>query len=211
MLEAFAITLVGVALAQASPGPNLLAVASAGLGQGRKAAMFTVAGVATGMFLWATMVAFGLAAVLALYPSLLTGMKIIGGSYLLWMAFKAVKASVKGGEMSIKAHGNMLSPFIAWRRGLLVIMTNPKAALMWTAVGSFLFGTGLSAVEVLAFGPVAAISAVLIYGSYGLLFSSGLAAKTYAKFARWIEAAFGAVFGLLGGKLLLDGIREIKS
>jgi len=210
MLEAFAITLMGVVLAQASPGPNLLAVASAGLGQGRRAALFTVAGVSTGMFIWASLVAFGLAAVLAIYPSLLTAMKMVGGGYLLWMAFRAVKASLKGGEMSVKSSNGSLSAFAAWRRGLLVIMTNPKAALMWTAVGSFLFGSGLSAAQVLAFGPVAAISAFVIYGTYGLMFSSGLAVRTYSKFARWIEAAFGAAFGLLGGKLLLDGLREIK-
>ena len=210
MFETFVITLFGVALAQASPGPNFLAVVSAGLGQGRRMALYTVLGVATGMFIWATMVAFGLAAVLSVYPALLTAMKICGGTYLLWMAYKAIKASFHGGEMSIKSNSQTFSASGAWLHGLLVIMTNPKAALMWTAVGSFLFGNGFSAWQVLAFGPVAATSATLIYGSYAFMFSSGLAVKTYSKFARWIELSFGAVFGLLGGKLLLDGIKELK-
>ncbi|MDJ0614310.1 MAG: LysE family transporter [Rhizobiaceae bacterium] len=210
MIEVFAITLVGVVLAQASPGPNLLAVASAALGSGRKMAMYTVLGVATGMFVWATLVAFGLATVIAIYPATLTLMKIAGGSYLIWMAYKAVRASIFNKQVAFSAGEHRSNGFAAWRRGLLVIMTNPKAALMWTAVGSFLFGSGLSAWQVLAFGPVAALSATVIYGTYGFLFSTGLAAKTYSKFARWIEGAFGAAFGMLGGKLLLDGFREIK-
>ncbi|MEL6919690.1 MAG: LysE family translocator [Pseudomonadota bacterium] len=210
MLEAYLITITGVILAQASPGPNLLAVASAGLGQGRAAALATVAGVATGMFIWATAVAFGLAAVLALYPTLLTAMKIIGGSYLCWMALKAVKAAWADNTMSIQAGTQSMSLLAHWRRGLLVIMTNPKAALMWTAVGTFLFGSGLSAWQVVAFGPLAALTAIMIYGGYGLLFSSGFATRTYSRFARWIELAFGGAFAALGGTLLLDGLRELR-
>ncbi len=210
MFETFVITLFGVALAQASPGPNFLAVVRAGLGQGRKMALYTVMGVATGMLVWATMVAFGLAVVLAVYPALLTTLKIYGGAYLLYMAYKAIKSSFYQSEMSIKADEQEYSPSGAWLHGLLVIMTNPKAALMWTAVGSFLFGNGFSAVQVLAFGPIAALSATLIYGSYALMFTTGLAVKAYSRFARWIELMFGTVFGMLGGKLIVDGIKEIK-
>lgn len=52
MLEVFLITLIGVAAAQAAPGPNLIAVASAALGQGRCAALFVTVGVSTGMLFW---------------------------------------------------------------------------------------------------------------------------------------------------------------
>ena len=210
MLEIYAVTLIGVILAQASPGPNLLAVASAAIGQGRRAAMYTVLGVATGMLVWAVAIAFGLATILAFYPVLLTALKIAGGSYLCFMAYKALRASWQNEDVAISAHREQQSAFAAWRRGLLVIMTNPKAALMWAAVGSFLFGNGLGAYEVMAFGPFAAITASLIYGTYGLLFSTGFAARTYSKFARWIELMFGAAFGALGGKLLFDGFRELK-
>jgi threonine efflux protein len=211
MLQAYLITLVGVALAQAAPGPDLMAVASAAFGQGRRAALFTVLGVASGMFIWAAGVAFGLAAVLTLFPKLMTAMKLIGGGYLAYLAIRALIAAAKGGEaQSIRALRQPMSAFAAWRRGLIVVMTNPKAALAWTAVGTFLFGSGLSPLEVAGFGPVAAASAVLVYGTYALLFSTGLAARTYSRFARVFEAAFGAAFGLIGGRLLLDGIRDLR-
>lgn len=211
MLEAYLITLTGVVLAQAAPGPNLLAVASAGLGQGRRAALMTVMGVSTGMMIWAVAVAFGLAAVLAIYPKLLTAMKIAGGAYLLWLALRALLSARRGGQASIRAHGAALSAGAAWRRGLLVVLTNPKAALMWTAVGTFLFGSGLAAWQVVVFGPLAALSAMAVYGSYAFLFSSGFAGRAYARFARWIEAAFGLAFGALGGRLLFDGVREMRA
>ena len=203
--------LLGVALAQAAPGPNLLAVASAGLGQGRRAALMTVAGVASGMLLWASAVAFGLAAIVALFPAMLTAMKLAGGAYLAWLALRSLLAALRGGAPAIRPVSRGSSVWASWRRGLLVVITNPKAALMWIAVGTFLFGSGLAAWQVVLFGPLAAISAMMIYGTYGVLFSSGLAVRAYAGFARWIELAFGAAFGALGGKLLFDGVREMRA
>mgnify|MGYP002653754369 FL=1 len=115
MFEAYLITLTGVVLAQAAPGPNLLAVASAGLGQGRKTALMTVMGVATGMMIWAVAVAFGLAAVLTIYPKLLTAMKIAGGAYLLWLAVRALLSAWRGGSAGIRAQRAILSAGAAWR------------------------------------------------------------------------------------------------
>lgn len=211
MLHAYVLALIGVALAQAAPGPNMIAVTSAALGQGRRAAIFTVLGVASGMLVWATTVAFGLSAVLALYPSLLSLLKVAGGSYLLFLAFRAARAAIAGGQHTVRPQTRQTSAFAAWRRGLLVVLTNPKAALMWTAVATFLFGSGLTAAQVVGFGPVAFVSASLIYGSYGLLFSTGPAMRGYARFARGVESVFGAAFGLLGAKLLHDGFRELRS
>jgi len=201
MLHAYLLALSGIVLAQAAPGPNMIAVASAALGQGRRAAIFTVLGVASGMLVWATAVAFGLSAVLALYPSLLSLFKVFGGGYLLFLAARAVRASLTAGDRTVQPQIRPTNGFAAWRRGLLVVLTNPKAALMWTAVATFLFG----------FGPVAFVSASLVYGGYGLLFSTGIAVRGYARFARGIETVFGAAFGLLGVRLLHDGLRELRS
>ena len=211
MIEAYLVTLLGVALAQASPGPNMLAVAGAALGAGRRAALWTVAGVATGMLVWAALVAFGLGAVLALYPALLSGMKLLGGAYLLWLAFRAGRAAWAGGAPSVRADGTARTPRASWWRGMLVVLTNPKALLMWSAVATFLFGSGLSAWQVAGFGSVGAVSAALIYGAYALLFSSGVASRAYARAARAVEAGTGAAFGALGGRLVWDGVRELRA
>jgi threonine/homoserine/homoserine lactone efflux protein len=41
---------LGVVLAQVSPGPNMMAVSSIALGAGRRAGLLTAAGVASGVF-----------------------------------------------------------------------------------------------------------------------------------------------------------------
>lgn len=210
MLHAYLVTLTGLALAQIAPGPNLLAVAGAALGQGRVAAVFTALGIATAIFVWVSLVAFGLGTVLLVYPSLLTGMKLLGGGYLCFLAAKALLAARRGGATAFHADARTdLTPGAAWRRGLLVNLTNPKSALVWAAVGTFLYGSGLSAAQVAGFAPVGFTSALLIYGTYGLLFSSGPARRTYGRFAHLFEAMFGLAFGVIGGKLVLDGMGEL--
>ena len=210
MLEAYLLTLLGVAAAQAAPGPNLMAVASAAIGQGRTPALFVTLGISTGMLIWAVGVSYGLGTVFTLYPLSLIALKVIGGSYLLLLAFRASKSAFKNQPASIKADAEEKTHSSSWKSGVLVVFTNPKAALMWSAVATFLFGSGLDTWQVALFGPVGAISGLVIYGGYALLFSTDTAIAFYKKSTRLVESIFSAAFALLGGKLLIDGIRTLR-
>ncbi|GIT89904.1 amino acid transporter [Jannaschia pagri] len=209
MITAFVLTLLGVMAAQAAPGPNLAAVASVALAQGRRPAVFVVTGIASGMLIWSLATAFGLGVLISAYPLSLLVLKLAGGAYLLWLGLRAARAVIAGnGPGAFGPVAGALSHGAAWRRGMLVVLTNPKAALMWAAVASFLFGQGLTAWQVLAFGPLGALSGLTIYGAYALLFSTGVAMRGYARFARAVEGAFAAAFGAMGATLLFSGLKE---
>lgn len=210
MLQTFFVVWLGIAAAQASPGPNMFAVAGAALATGRKAAFMVVLGIATGSLLWSALAALGMGALFTALPILLTLLKFVGGLYLLYMGYRALRTVRVGQDPNIRAGRPTASSFAAWRRGLLVVMTNPKAVLMWLAITTFLYGAGLGNIEVLLFGPITAISAILIYGFYGWLFSTGTATRGYNRYWRWLEAAFGAAFGSFGLMLLISGFRDIR-
>lgn len=210
MLSIYLATLAGVVLAQISPGPNLLAVASAALGQGRRAALFVTLGVATAIFAWVSMASVGLAALFTAFPSLLMIMKMVGGLYLSYLAVKALRSSLGSDRrLAIDSREVAMSSMTAWRKGLFVNLTNPKSGLMWCAVTTLLFGAGLSTWQVLAFAPVGFLSALAVYGTYSVLFSMGRVRESYARVARCVEGAFGLAFGALGGSLLLSGLRDL--
>lgn len=210
IIEAYLVTWAGVIAAQAAPGPNLAAVASIGLGQGRRPALWIVVGIASGMLIWSAATALGLAAVLEAVPLSLVVMRFAGGAYLLWLAAKALRSALRGDTVTIRADNALLSDRGAWLRGMFVVLTNPKAGLMWAAVATYLFGVGLSSWQVLVFGPLGAFSGLMVYGLYAWLFSTRAAIAAYGRAARGIEAVFAGVFGLLGGRLILDGLREIR-
>src|SRR5947207_14270196 len=72
----------------------------------------------------------GLSALLASYASALRIIKLAGGSYLLWLAYKSFRSAA--GRHDIEARtlaGATLSPFRCTIRGLPIQTTNRKAAL----------------------------------------------------------------------------------
>lgn len=211
MISAFVAALIGVMAAQASPGPNMMAVAGAALRQGRATALLVVSGIATGSLVWAALTAFGLGELLRRFPHLLTVLMFMGAAYLLWLAGRSLLSAWRGNFTGPRANADQLTPWGAWRRGVVVVLTNPKGALMWSAIAAYLFGAGLPMLSVLAFGPFVAVSATLIYGAYGLIFSSQIAGSFYRRFARGVEFAFGAAFGALGAVLLATGIRALRA
>lgn len=210
MIE-IATVFLGIVLAQMAPGPNMMAVASASLGTGRASGVATAAGIATGVFCWSLLFALGIGAMLKAFPQSLVAMRFIGGGYLLYLGLRALRTAAGPIEAGSVASGPALAPGAAWRRGLLVVMTNPKAALMWIAVTMYLASSGLSHGEFLAIGAGAALTAMTIYGGYAVLFSTGAAVRTYRRFFRAIEAAFGLVFGAVGARLVFDGIRTFRA
>ena len=211
MIYTFFIVWLGVMAVQASPGPNMFAVAETALSSGRRPAFFVVLGIGTGSMLWSVLAALGMGALFSAIPPLLTALKFLGGAYLLYMGWRGLRAAWRGIEAKVTA-GNRpkLTAPAAWRRGFIVVMTNPKAAMMWVAITTLLYGAGMGNVQVLAFGPVTATSALAIYGFYAWLFSTGAATRGYSRFWRWIDAAFGTAFGAFGSVLLVSGLRDLR-
>ncbi|MEP0963822.1 MAG: LysE family translocator [Roseobacter sp.] len=209
MIPIFAVTWLGVIAAQISPGPNLAAVASMSLAHGRRPSMFVVLGISTGMLVWSVATTLGLGTLLETYPSFLKILKLIGGSYLLFLGLKAARSLLAGRtNATFSPDANLPTDRKALQRGLFVVLTNPKAALMWAAVASFLFGQGMSAWHVLVFGPMGALSGLVIYGAYAVLFSTDVATRGYASFSLLVEGVFATAFGGMGASLLWSGLQD---
>ncbi len=210
MLE-FLPLIVGVLLAQVTPGPNMMAVSSVSLGSGRRAGIFTAAGVASGVFLWAVLFTLGIGALFDAFPQAITAMKLVGGGYLLFLGLRAIRAAWRGAKAGGTGAGMRTTGPGAYATGLMVVLTNPKAALMWVAVSIFLASANLTNTQFLIIGFCISLSAMAIYGAYALLFSTGVAIRTYGRLVHAVEATFGLVFGALGARLITDGLKELRS
>jgi threonine/homoserine/homoserine lactone efflux protein len=172
------------ALGMLSPGPNILSIIGTSMAVGRKSGKALALGVASGSLLWGLLAWLGLTTALGLYASLLTVIKFLGATYLLWLAIVAFRsaASPRAAEPEhLAISGNALAYY---RRGLLIQMTNPKAALTWTAVMSL--GVDASAPMwvggVIVFG-TAAISAAG-HLTYAIAFSAAPMVSGYRRARR---------------------------
>src|SRR5215471_9521099 len=123
ILLAYSACLLGLA----SPGPNVLAVLGTAMGEGRRAGVALALGIAGGSVLWALMTAAGLSALLASYAAALTAIKIAGGLYLLWLAYKAFRSAATTQDLVARRIANTPPTVGAlYLRGLAIQMTNPK-------------------------------------------------------------------------------------
>lgn len=79
------------AIGVASPGPSVLAVMGTAMAQGRARALALASGVICGSLFWGLCAAFGLAALMERWSGALAVVKVVGGLYLLWLAWQAAR------------------------------------------------------------------------------------------------------------------------
>lgn len=186
-----------------SPGPNVLAVMSTAMSDGRRSGMALALGVALGSLTWATLTALGLTALLAHHAWMLSLVKVAGGLYLLWLAYKAFRSAASPHDVEARSLAGAERTAVGYlARGYTVMMTNPKAVLAWVAIVSM--GLQKDAplwVAVAIIGGTFALS-IAIHLLYALAFSSAPMIRLYARARRAIEAMLGVFFGVAGVKLL---------
>src|SRR5258707_12041210 len=87
-LETWFAFVLAASVLLAIPGPTVTLVIGYALGEGRRAAWATVAGVALGDFTAMTLSLLGLGAVLAASAALFTILKIAGAAYLVYLGVR---------------------------------------------------------------------------------------------------------------------------
>ena len=190
-------------LAIASPGPNILAVIGTSMSVGRGSGIALALGITFGSLAWSTFSVIGLSAVLIAYAPALYAIKILGGAYLLWLAYKSFKSAASVHDIETKEpEGGRRTPFGYLRRGFFIMVTNPKAAPAWIAIISL----GMKPGAPTWVGPTIVAGTFVIsitaYIFYALAFSTPIMVRIYSKARRYIQAVLGAFFVFAGFKLL---------
>lgn len=194
------------ALGMFSPGPNILSIIATSMGVGRRQGRALALGIASGSLVWAVLAWSGLSALLSVYASVLVGLKVAGAAYLLWLAVKAFRSAARPTGMVVRALEAGRGPWAYWRRGILIQMTNPKAALSWIAI----MALGVDAQAPLWVGGTIVVGTTLLsllgHLAYAVAFSTAPVVSRYRRARRWIEAALGAFYCFAGYKLLTSRV-----
>jgi threonine/homoserine/homoserine lactone efflux protein len=211
MIDFHQLLLVYIAyiIAVASPGPSNMTIMGVAMSRGRAPAIVLAIGVITGSLFWATLTATGLSAVLATYANALFFIKIAGGFYLLYLAYKSARSAFEPAA----AQAFLVTPIVGraeylqiYRRGLLLHLTNPKAILGWIAIMSLGLKPGAGASTLAAIIGGCGLLGITIFCGYALLFSTAPAIRIYQRARRYIETVLALFFGFAGIKLLMARI-----
>lgn len=197
----FALILVAWAVGGASPGPATLAIAGTSMERGRAAGLAVAAGIVCGSAFWGIAAALGLSALMLANAWLVEILRYVGGAYLLYLAYKAMKSALS--EKPVAAakakRGDLGALYV---KGLLLHLTNPKAILGWGALFAVIVPpTSSPDVVARTFLALISVSATVFFG-YALLFSMGAFVRGYQRMRRWFEVTFALLFGAAGLKIL---------
>ena len=126
-IETFLSLLLFCFVAAASPGPNNTMLFASGVNFGFSRTLPHMAGITIGFTLMVLCVGLGLGAVLERYPVLLVVLKVVGGLYLLWIAWK-IGTARKVPEADAEVE-NAARPF-TFLQAASFQWVNPKAWVM---------------------------------------------------------------------------------
>lgn len=193
-------------IATASPGPSNMAIMGTAMRDGRLPALALAAGVITGSLFWAILASTGLSAVLAAYAQALFVIKIFGGVYLLYLAFRAGRSALNPVSGFARTDAGYARPRYRalYRQGLLMHIGNPKAIMAWIAIMSLGFRDDAPAGMLSAIIGGCAFLGVIVFGGYAVLFSTASMIALYTRLRRWIESVLSVVFAVAGLKLLVS-------
>jgi threonine/homoserine/homoserine lactone efflux protein len=156
-----------------SPGPDNIFVLIQSIAHGKRYGFATIAGLMTGCLVHATLLAFGVSAIIKENDSFFFIIKLFGAIYLLYLAFQVFRSdgtiSLSNDRVPKKSIGQL------FRQGFIMNVLNPKVTIFFLAFfPGFLFSETMStviqfyvlgllfiAVSSLIFGAIAILSGVI--------------------------------------------------
>ena len=163
--------LVATTLIILAPGPSVLFTIARAIAWGRAAAVATVLGNALGMFLVSVLVAIGLGPLLQSSKTFYYAVQWLGGAYLIYLGFSAIKASKIDAQGMRSSEGTAPSIYSSIKSGFWVGVLNPKSIVFFAAILPAFVDRNKNNVtfQLLFLGLVFSVIAFISDGSYGIL------------------------------------------
>jgi threonine/homoserine/homoserine lactone efflux protein len=195
MLELLLPSLLSFALAsliiELVPGPNQTYLAALTLGYGVRAGLAAVAGIALGLAVYGMAAALGVAAIIQQSNALYEILRWTGVLYFLWLAWQSWQDEKE--DLPDPAETERRAMRIAFRRGLITNLLNPKAAIFYVAVLPGFIVPGAAALLSAVFVTVATITHLVVVLLAGRLQRFVADPAWRRPIRRWLTVALVAI------------------
>jgi len=184
-----------------SPGPTFVYVAKNSIAISRKHGLFTALGTGTGAALFGFLAVMGLQAILLAVPSAYLALKICGGLYLLWLAYKIIKHA-KDPMAQASDSSTVMSYQQAFRLGLITQLSNPKIAIILASIFTALLPKDIPTYFYFVLPILCFFIDAGWYSLVAVVLSAEKPRRVYLKFKKVFDRVAGGVMTLLGLKLI---------
>ena len=187
-----------------SPGPATLSNATIAMRYGFRASVSYGLGLSVAIALWGLLAATGMGAVLMASVYVLSGLKIAGGLYLLWLAWQSGLSALRASAIDTRRVGEG-----RWfLRGLVLNLSNPKTVIAWLAALAIGATPGAGTGAVVASYLSCVCAAFLCNLLYSVGFSRAGMMALYRRFHAWIDCVAAGLFALGGLALIRSALQR---
>lgn len=196
-------------LAVIAPGPDFAVTVSQSVRYGKRIGILTAIGIGLGISVHVGYTLLGVGALLHSSQNAVITAKIIGGTYLIYLAINLIKAKPAqiSDDWSIKLENKIVhqpTNYQALRVGFLTNATNPKATLFFLAVFTTLVSSKTPMPIQIVYGAWMCSVNAIWFVMVSLIFSQYTIRTKFMKIGHWFERSMGAIIGIFAAKLILS-------
>ncbi|WP_413189732.1 LysE family translocator [Psychrobacter sp. AT9] len=214
-------------LAAASPGPDFVLVSQQTLAKGRRTGLICSLGITLGLAVHIIYSVLGLATVIAHSQPLLTAIKWLGGSYLIYLGWQGIQAKPKKpldsadsehvgidvSQVATTEQAQLLSTkkpsidsdstFAILRRGFFCNVFNPKAPVYFVAIFTLVLSPDIPLWQLAIYGVWMMVLQMAWFSTVVMLLSIPAIHRRFQRFEHWIDRVLGTAMIVLGLNLIL--------
>ncbi|MDR0218310.1 MAG: LysE family translocator [Enterobacteriaceae bacterium] len=209
-MESLTLSLIAIAgtllLGAMNPGESFLLVARTTVATSRLNGIATALSMGTGSLIYSLAAIFGLQKLIKTMPDLYLFIKILGGLYLIYLAYKfAIKKKkvIISGDSSIAEQQSFLQSYF---QGLLIQLSNPNTALIFVSVFSVILSHTLPLEMYFILPSISFSIDTLWYIFVAVVLSYPKPRNTYLHYKVWLDSLAGIFMLFLGLKTLYSAI-----
>ena len=185
-----------------SPGPSFLLVARISISESRRNGIAAAAGMGIGGMLLSILALLGLKAIFASFPIFYSGIKMLGGIYLVYIGIQIWRGAK---ETIYVQSDNAAKKNTAWRAfftALFTQLSNPKAVVFYGSIFAALLPQTVSKMLTIILPVCVLLIETGWYCIVALVLSATGPRSVYLRTKVWIDRVAGGVMGMLGVKLI---------
>ena len=185
-----------------SPGPSFILVSQTAISRSRQAGILVSLGMGTGSLIFTALAALGFYTILESVPTLYVAMKVFGGFYLCFLAYKLWKSN-SNPEAIHSDYERQTTKTKFYLSGLLTQLSNPKTALVFASVYATFLPKDVSVTGYTILCLLAFFIDTSWYTFVSTVLSSAKAQAVYLKYRVMFNKLFGSALGFMGLNLII--------
>lgn len=191
-----------------SPGPSFVLVSRIAVTRSRIDGLAAAVGMGLGGAIFGALALAGLSAILLQVGWLDVVLKMVGGAYLIYLGLRIWRGAADPIVVPEAAAVRSQSRIGSLSFALITQLSNPKTAVVYGSIFAALLPASPPSWLLMALPPLIFVIETAWYAVVAVAFSADGSRSLYLRSKTWIDRSAGAVLGLLGARLMVEGVKS---